>query len=346
MSLYASGSSYADGIIEYDFFYEPWTFHYFTSNVAARGFDSVRDRLVGNYRTETNPIAVERASAQTVRAWRKPLRSTPQAPGPETRRGIASVLHARTGPRGVGQADAARSTANPGRWTRVCEQLSEYWKSKASMFQCATPNPGMNSMVNTWTLYQSETCVVWSRFASFVEVGGRTGLGYRDTSQDVMAVPHTNPAKVKQRLLELLHGQVSAGYGLHLFDPQVFAPKDEKLPGVKLPTVVPTPSPGRYHPWARGHLFRRCALDHSLDLRVCQGDGRRRISRPGGAVCRYGRGLRLRSHETIAGFFRRTNRSDRDLQRSACGLERLSESWRRGKRDGFFPASLGAAAFH
>ena len=28
MSLYASGSSYADGIIEYDFFYEPWTFHY------------------------------------------------------------------------------------------------------------------------------------------------------------------------------------------------------------------------------------------------------------------------------------------------------------------------------
>ena len=33
MSLYASGSNYADGIIEYDFFYEPWTFHYFAASV-------------------------------------------------------------------------------------------------------------------------------------------------------------------------------------------------------------------------------------------------------------------------------------------------------------------------
>ncbi len=32
MSLYASGSSYEDGIIEYDFFYEPWTFHYMTAS--------------------------------------------------------------------------------------------------------------------------------------------------------------------------------------------------------------------------------------------------------------------------------------------------------------------------
>ena len=79
-------------------------------------------------------------------------------------------------------------------------------------------------MANIWTLYQSETCVVWSRFASFIEVGGRTGLGFRDTGQDVMAVPHTNPTKVKQRLRELLHGQVSSGYGLHLFDPDWFDP--------------------------------------------------------------------------------------------------------------------------
>jgi N,N'-diacetylchitobiose phosphorylase len=98
-------------------------------------------------------------------------------------------------------------------------------------------------MVNVWTLYQAETCVVWSRFASFIEVGGRTGLGYRDTSQDVMSVVHTNPEKCRQRILELLHGQVSQGYGLHLFDPDVFKPQEEKLPGVKLPTVEPTLRP-------------------------------------------------------------------------------------------------------
>ena len=51
-------------------------------------------------------------------------------------------------------------------------------------------------MTNIWTLYQAETCVVWSRFASFVEVGGRTGLGYRDTSQDVMSVVHTQSVEM------------------------------------------------------------------------------------------------------------------------------------------------------
>jgi N,N'-diacetylchitobiose phosphorylase len=57
-----------------------------------------------------------------------------------------------------------------------------------------------------------------------------------------MAVPHTNPEKCKERMVELLHGQVCQGYGLHLFDPDVFKPKQNRLPGVKLPTVVPTPN--------------------------------------------------------------------------------------------------------
>ena len=97
-------------------------------------------------------------------------------------------------------------------------------------------------MINTWTLYQAETCVVWSRFASFIEVGGRTGLGYRDTAQDVMSVVHTNPAKCRQRLLELLHGQVSQGYALHLFDPDWFDPERQKQPKFKSPTVTPRPT--------------------------------------------------------------------------------------------------------
>lgn len=96
-------------------------------------------------------------------------------------------------------------------------------------------------MINTWTLYQAETCVVWSRFASFIEVGGRTGLGYRDTAQDVMSVPHTNPGKVKQRLVELLRGQVSAGYGLHLFEPRFFDPDRAETPAFTSPTVKPEP---------------------------------------------------------------------------------------------------------
>ena len=47
MSLYASGSRYQDGVIEYDFFYEPWTFHYFTANFEPDSYDTMRDGFLG-----------------------------------------------------------------------------------------------------------------------------------------------------------------------------------------------------------------------------------------------------------------------------------------------------------
>jgi len=243
MSLYASGSSYKDGIIEYDFFYEPWTFHYMASNFTPDSFDSLRDRFLGNYRTETDPEAVVRGECfnsvelggNHCGALHKRLNLQP---GEEAR----LIFMLGIGPHATGQA-IKNKYSNPVMVDQAFAELKEYWASKLAKFHCMTPQPGLNSMVNTWNLYQAETCVVWSRFASFIEVGGRTGLGYRDTSQDVMSVPHTNPHKVRQRLLELLHGQVRQGYGLHLFDPQVFKPKEDKLHGLKLPTVVPTPNP-------------------------------------------------------------------------------------------------------
>jgi N,N'-diacetylchitobiose phosphorylase len=243
MSLYASGSRYVDGIIEYDFFYEPWTYHYFTSNVVPDSFDCLRDKFIGNYRTETNPLAVESGACSGSSelggnhcgALHKRIQL---APGEVSRvvfmLGVGSCTEA-----GIMKEKYTDSSAVD----QAFQDLAAYWDAKLSVFQCATPHRGMNTMLNIWTLLQAETCVVWSRFASFVEVGGRTGLGYRDTSQDVMAVPHTNPVKCRERIIELLHGQVSEGYGLHLFDPDVFKPKDDRLPGVKLPTVVPTPSP-------------------------------------------------------------------------------------------------------
>jgi N,N'-diacetylchitobiose phosphorylase len=243
MSLYASGSNYADGVIEYDFYYEPWMYHYMTASFKPDSFDCVRDQFIGYYRTETDPLAVVNGQCSNSSelggnhcgALHKKIKLSP---GETTR----LIFMLGVGPRARGQ-EMRFKYSNPNHVDRAFYDLNAYWQQKLEKFQCKTPHAGLDSMVNTWTLYQAETCVVWSRFASFIEVGGRTGLGYRDTSQDVMSVPHTNPAKVKQRIEELLQGQVSQGYGLHLFNPEVFKPKDEKLTGVILPTVVPTPSP-------------------------------------------------------------------------------------------------------
>jgi N,N'-diacetylchitobiose phosphorylase len=241
MSLYASGSSCEDGIIEYDFFYEPWTCHYFAASFQPDSFESMRDSFLGPYRTETNPIAVERGECGSSTelggnhcgALHKRLTI---APGEEVR----LVFMLGVGPRAKGREIRAKYS-DVAAVDRAFDALRHYWNDKLAVFQCETPHAGLDTMINTWTLYQAETCVVWSRFASFIEVGGRTGLGYRDTSQDVMSVVHTNPAKCRQRIIELLQGQVSQGYGLHLFDPDWFDPEKQNAPKFKSPTVTPTP---------------------------------------------------------------------------------------------------------
>lgn len=60
MSLYSSGSSYKDGIIEYDLYYEEKGYQFLTSSFNPDGFDCTRDEFIGPYRTESNPIAVEK----------------------------------------------------------------------------------------------------------------------------------------------------------------------------------------------------------------------------------------------------------------------------------------------
>jgi N,N'-diacetylchitobiose phosphorylase len=241
MSLYASGSSYGDGVIEYDFYYEPWTFHYFASNFDPDSYDTMRDAFLGNYRTETNPISVEQGNCHSSTelggnhcgALQKRLT---MAPGEEAR--IVFMLG--VGNRAKGKK-IKRKYSDAANVDRAFQELKQYWAKKLAIFQCKTPHAGLDTMVNTWTLYQAETCVVWSRFASFIEVGGRTGLGYRDTSQDIMSVVHTNPAKVRQRIIELLKAQVGMGYGLHLFDPDWFDPEKQKAPTFKSPTIAHPP---------------------------------------------------------------------------------------------------------
>jgi N,N'-diacetylchitobiose phosphorylase len=243
MSLYSAGSSFADGIIEYDLHYEPWTFHYFAACQPVDSYDSLRDNFIGPYRTETNPLAVERGagsntSATTQNHCGSLFRTITLAPG-ETQR-LVFLL-------GYGSREAAgrqmrAKYADPATTDAEFAALRAHWRGKQEKLRITTPHEGMNTMINAWTLLQAETCVQWSRFASFVEVGGRTGLGYRDTAQDVMSVIHSNPTKSRSRIMELLRAQTQAGYGLHLFDPAAFDPEREPLPDVPSPTVVPTPS--------------------------------------------------------------------------------------------------------
>lgn len=245
MSLYAAGSSYEDGIIEHDLFYEEFGYQYFTANFEPDGFDCLRDKFIGSYRTEDNPIGVEKGElsgsfekgSNHCGSLQKTLILEP---GEEVR--LVFLLGEGKREQGKIMRKKYQDFTNV---DKVYDNLKAYWNKKLHKLQIQTPNEGMNTLINTWTLYQAEINVMFSRFASFIEVGGRTGLGYRDTAQDSMAVPHSNPTKSKQRIVELLKGLVSKGYGLHLFQPEWFDDNTKKKP-FKSPTVVPTKNTDDY----------------------------------------------------------------------------------------------------
>lgn len=242
MSLYASGSNYKDGIIEYDFFYEPWTYHFFASSVEPDSYDCVRNKFLGPYRTESNPYAVEKGICEnSVELSGNHCGALHKRISLNAGEEIRLIYMLGVGSREKTGYKIKEKYSDFENVDRAFDGLKAYWDKKISVFQCKTPHQGLDTMINTWNLYQAETCLVWSRFASFIEVGGRNGLGFRDTSQDIMGVVHTNPQKTRKRIIEMLKGHTSQGYGLHLFDPRAFEPDEERLQGVELPTVKPRP---------------------------------------------------------------------------------------------------------
>ncbi len=243
MSLYASGSDYQDGTIGYDLYYEEQGFQWFSSNFEPDGYDTLREAFLGDYHDEKNPSVLEKGictgSAGTTGNHCAVLQKKLElAPGEENR--LIFML-------GEGRRDQSHACkskySDVNNVDRAFSDLAKYWDRKLEKLTVHTPNPGMNSFLNVWNLYQAEVNIMFSRFASFIEVGGRTGLGYRDTAQDAMTIPHSNPEKCRRRIVELLRGLTSEGYGLHLFQPEWF---DPDLSGKKItyksPTVVPAPS--------------------------------------------------------------------------------------------------------
>lgn len=241
MSLYAAGSHAEDGAVLMEAHYEEDSWQFFAGNFEPDGFEGVRDAFIGPYRTERNPIGVARgALTGALELGGNPCgalhKAIELAPGEEKR----VLFYLGTG-RGQAVRDARERYDEAGT-DAAFAALKAWWNDRLSALQVRTPHENMNRSLNIWNLYQSEVNVLFSRFSSFIEVGGRTGLGYRDTAQDAMCIPHAEPGMCETRIVQLLRGQVAAGYGLHLFDPAWFEP--QKTQSFQSPTVVPTPEKG------------------------------------------------------------------------------------------------------
>lgn len=259
MSLYAAGSRFCDGIIEYELHYEDGGYQFFASDFAPDGYDCLRDAFIGPYRTERNPLAVESGECSSSfenggNHCADLMKELLLGPGEEIR--LIFLL-------GEGGLETGREMKK--KYTAVeadtqFEKLRRFWDERLSCLSISTPNSDMDTEINIWDLYQSEINIMFSRFTSFIEVGGRVGLGYRDTAQDSMTVIHSDPGKCRQRIIELLKALTAEGYGLHLFEPRWFEP-EEKPQDFHSPMVIPTPSKAE-----RIHGIKDACADDALWL--------------------------------------------------------------------------------
>ena len=235
MSLYCAGSFLEDGAAICELHYEPDSFQFFAASFAPDGWEGTRDGFIGSYRTEKNPLGIEQGLRGGHEEGGNPVGALMKRlilqPGEEKR--VLFYL-------GTGRGDAAEAARRRYDFAgadAAFEALRRFWDGKLSALTVDTPHANMNRSLNIWNLYQAEINVLFSRFASFIEVGGRTGLGFRDTAQDAMCIPHAEAAGCLWRIRQLLNGLTSAGYGLHLFDPAWFEGEEQEKEWS--PTVVP-----------------------------------------------------------------------------------------------------------
>ena len=99
------------------------------------------------------------------------------------------------------------------------DALRAIWDELLSVLQVDTPDAHTDRMVNIWNAYQCMVTFNLSRSASFFESGVGRGMGFRDSSQDLLGFVHMVPARARERILDIAATQLADGGAYHQYQP-------------------------------------------------------------------------------------------------------------------------------
>ena len=210
-------------------------FAYFACSAPSAGFDTSRDAFLGPYRGWDRPIAVERgATSDSIAHGWQPIGAHQVrlvlAPG-ETRDVIFVLGYAENpkdakfDPPGSGTIDKRRVRPiiarylDPDAAESAFGALRTRWDGWLGSLQVATGNPHLDRMVNVWNAYQCMVTFNLSRSASLYESGIGRGMGFRDSTQDLLGFVHMVPERARQRILDIAATQLPTGGAYHQYQP-------------------------------------------------------------------------------------------------------------------------------
>ncbi len=99
------------------------------------------------------------------------------------------------------------------------QALAENWNRLLSLYTVDMKDEKTARMVNIWNPYQCMVTFNMSRSASYFESGVGRGLGFRDSSQDLLGFVHQIPERARERILDIAATQFRDGGCYHQYQP-------------------------------------------------------------------------------------------------------------------------------
>ncbi|NLO63442.1 MAG: glycosyl transferase, partial [Clostridiaceae bacterium] len=97
--------------------------------------------------------------------------------------------------------------------------LGAYWARLLNLYKVEITDEKTARMVNIWNPYQCMVTFNMSRSASYFESGVGRGLGFRDSSQDLLGFVHQIPERARERILDIAATQFRDGGCYHQYQP-------------------------------------------------------------------------------------------------------------------------------
>lgn len=201
--------------------WDQWVF--MASTLPVKGFDGSRDRYIGPWRSEENPIAIEEGKCRNSEITAGDAVGVLQCAVEVPAKGVVegAILL------GISPKDQGEQAAIPlvekyrdlKEIDRQFKALKDNWDDYLSHYQASTPVPEVDRMVNVWNQYQTQTTFQNSRNASYYHGGLLFGRGYRDSCQDLFGALKARSAQVKERIIEMSQYGFKNGSVYHLYYP-------------------------------------------------------------------------------------------------------------------------------
>jgi cellobiose phosphorylase len=211
-------------LTQYAFMNKDTRINTFTSNRPVSSFESDRRRFLGDneYGTWANPLSLQQEELSDYEAQRGDnvaalLHHLGVIRPGETTRLITQLGQDESVEKALPSINRYR---DPEQVDRALDALAAFWDTYLSKMQVETPDANTNSLLNIHNPRQCHTTMNWSRYLSLYQLGlGARGIGFRDSSQDVMGVLVGAPERGKELIHKLLQVQKRDGSAMHQFNP-------------------------------------------------------------------------------------------------------------------------------